>query len=95
MWLKLLPRNFEMQAIMGFQFGELKPSMLDQAAMKISSRAVVYWLGDFPNAFLFDTPVNNALGREKTLWSVERLESSSRTFFPECPAAPERGTQVN
>ena len=36
------------------------PPKLDQLPRSLLSRAVVNWRGDFPNASLFDRPVNNA-----------------------------------
>jgi len=40
----------------------LVPSKMPRLARLVLSREVVNWGGDFPNASLFDRPVNNARG---------------------------------
>jgi uncharacterized protein (DUF1778 family) len=48
----------------------------------VLSRVIVDWLGDFPNASLFDRPVNNARGKKVALGIAEQPVPIYRTHFP-------------
>ena len=59
-----------------------EPSKLPRLARLVLSRVIVDWRGDFPNASLFDRPVNNARGKKVALGSAEQPVPSYRTHFP-------------